>query len=217
MASSGVVGEFRSGDGRGPWGTLVIQDALRFNFKWDTDIGSLGSARGTYSIQAYRLLLTFDEVSGRIGPLNGEMIILDWGSVLYLVSDSEVAGFCTAYNRGEEPRSTPGGRYLMRLCGGSQLQPNGVIPPRWAALIRDPRGHGTVTEVLPNGRGFVSLGTHDGLATGHELIVRDPQGTRFCRVMVLGCKEQTARVRNLDGNDSMFQVGWHVRATWLRQ
>jgi hypothetical protein len=116
--------------------------------------------------------------------------------------------FCNAVNRGEEPRDSPYGDFL--LGEGQEKDPvQGlpVLPEPWPSYLLKGPAEGVVTEVLPELRAKVRLGRKRGLLPG--MVLLPTEGLLFSDQVVESVGGGDAVVRALypDGMFREIRVG----------
>jgi hypothetical protein len=214
-----VEGEYSYGNGLGPIVELHLEPGGTFHWRSRTDIGDLGDVVGRYSVQGDVVALQLSPVgrSRVLLPVEGPYHVIDWGDRVHLVRAGDLANFCDQYNQGNEPRSMALGWFFMRFVPNvAQIAGLPKMPGSWGSKLRQHRGVGRTTEVLEDGRGVISLGKTDGVVVGTDITAYDSQDNPQCRIVVMGARADSSRVRCFDPPGHRLQVGYTVYAPWFR-
>jgi hypothetical protein len=179
-----VADDYYKGDGLGTNDFLVVSDQGRFSFVWQPDAGTPYRNEGAAEVVEKRLALhptkpdPHKTITGTEPPT---LVPVRWGKRLYLLSDQEFLGFCSAVNLGIEPRDDDHGQFYLRVKYGKRalegIEPPEIdkaegwpeLPKEWqTCLFKEPL-EGKITEVVGGKRARVDLGLRDGIRQGMDL------------------------------------------------
>lgn len=144
------AGEYFYGDGMGMNVSFRVAPTSSFEFIWIGCTGVWGRNWGEVAERDGLLALTFQWPHERKVPygFDAAFIPVKWGERRYLIVPSEMKRFCNAINKGEEPRATGNGYFLLRRDKGEQpptTRPE--LPREFASMVLDAPLHGKVVEV----------------------------------------------------------------------
>ncbi len=187
LAAHPWAGEYYNGDGLGMNVELAIAPAAGVAIAAYGDTGMYAANAGSLIVQADgNLVFHFDLPDlpkTRTGQFPDALHPVRWGQRRYLIPESELVDFANALNRGEEPRTTSNGWFLMAV-GDETRQVAGMpdLPDNFQALVRrEPLASKVVgVEALPPARKnamycerryrlTMDRGLDDGLVVGAAL------------------------------------------------
>jgi hypothetical protein len=134
-----VVADYYCGDGLGFKFSLVVKTEGRFTFISRGCVGVHSLNKGDAKIVNDHIILIpeLPNEPERFGSLPTDIIPVQWGDRLYLVSKDDGKDFCQAVNQGQEPRSSPPGKfYLRRGDWSKKVAGLPSVPTLWQSWLQ---------------------------------------------------------------------------------
>lgn len=192
-----IAGDYFFGDGLGANCRLKVTARGRFTFQWDGCLGTYDKNKGTARVETGILHLAPK------GPNDPDLIPgtptefypVRWGGRLYLIPTNAIVEFCSAVNRGEEPRRGDFGEYYLRRKDVAKPAPGRpAVPEQWTRYLLEKPVHAKITELVGERQAWIDKGSGDGLLTGMILEAQEHDGHMLARVEVEAVERDRCRV-----------------------
>lgn len=211
------AGDYYYGDGLGANITVLLAPKAGFYFHWVGCMGLYAQNYGPVEYRNGRLKLVFMLPSDpTFHPIAEELVPIAWGSRHYLITPTEMVGFCNEVNSGREPRNGIHGMYLLRR-GDDARAVDGLptVPAEFTPYLLVRPINATIVAVgKANDKGtFVVLnrGEKHGLLPRMKLhAVEVDFGIPTAEVTQVHDDCSEALVEQVFDDDSAPQIGWRM-------
>jgi hypothetical protein len=115
---------------------------------------------------------------GGSDPEDATLAIVPWGRRIYLVRLDKIGEFCSAVNKGMEPRNRAYGLYFLRASSGGPHEEDWNksvcgypdLPAPYRKYLLEEPIRGKVISVLAGRRAWINIGAHDRIVPGMLLV-----------------------------------------------
>ena len=166
-----LIGDYYLGDGLGVNCSLTLAKQGKFAFIWRGCLGTYGENNGSAGVRDGVLHITPVKPNDpeNLGTPT-DFFPVRWGTRIYLIPTNNIVEFCSAVNRGSEPRRGEYGEYYLRRNDSAKaVAGRPTVPKQWTRYLLDKPITGKITELITKHEAWLDLGAEHGILQGMVL------------------------------------------------